>query len=44
MLEEEIQQLPDAQGAQELPEKEALVGFFELLITVDQRLNPQLYD
>jgi len=28
----------------ELPEMENLVGFFDLLITVDRRLNPERYD
>jgi hypothetical protein len=32
------------QDDQKLPEMDALVGFFELLITVDRRINPQNYD
>jgi len=28
----------------ELPEVENLVGFFDLLITVDRRINPEQYD
>ncbi|MFH1711900.1 MAG: hypothetical protein ABH846_01540 [Patescibacteria group bacterium] len=28
----------------ELPEIENLVGFFDLLITVDRRINPERYD
>jgi len=44
------QEIPQITGAQEvqalheLPEKEAVVGFFELLIAVDRRINPELYD
>jgi hypothetical protein len=32
------------QDDQKLPEMDALVGFFELLMTVDRRINPQEYD
>lgn len=38
---QEVQQI---QTLYELPEKETLVGFFELLIVVDRRINPELYD
>jgi hypothetical protein len=31
-------------GLRDLPEKENLVAFFELLIKVDKRVNPDLYD
>ena len=27
-----------------IPELETLVGFFDLLISVDRRVNPHLYD
>ena len=36
----EEQQLPQSE---ELPEMHNLTGFFELLLTVDQRINPDLY-
>jgi hypothetical protein len=45
MLEDQNSQpIEEAVATPELPEVENLVGFFDLLITVDRRLNPELYD
>ncbi len=45
MFETQISKQPEpSQDDQKLPEMGALVGFFELLMTVDRRANPQNYD
>lgn len=45
MLEDQnIQPIEEAVTPSELPEIENLVGFFDLLITVDKRINPERYD
>lgn len=33
-----------SEDKQQLPEMDAIVGLFELLMSVDRRLNPQSYD
>jgi hypothetical protein len=45
MLEDQnLKPIEEEASMPELPEIENLVGFFDLLITVDRRLNPERYD
>jgi hypothetical protein len=45
MLEDQkLQPVEGMASMPELPEIENLVGFFDLLITVDRRINPERYD
>jgi|SaaInlStandDraft_7_1057024.scaffolds.fasta_scaffold187470_2 hypothetical protein len=44
MLNQQEEQPKDIEDESEAPDFESLVSFFDLLISVDKRINPESYD